>query len=317
MNELDFNVLKEEQTKKQVNFKIKREILKEEFNKVLNSVRNNALIKGFRRGKAPLEVVKEKFYADIIDKTIENLIKDVLTNYTDKDDDYIVGIPKVTKIDFKDVENDLSFVAEFEKLPKFEVKGYKKIKILKEKEEVKDEEVEKVLNNLRERIKQQKKNEYNEEEFIKALGAKDETEAKEKLKNRILYEKKQMVRQGMEEQIYDELLRKNKFEVPEYLVLERIEEIKKRIKKKELTSEEKKEIEERARKEVAIGIILAEIGKKENIEVTEEEINKKVRELFGVEKEKININYKNALKDSLLTQKILDFIISESKIKEK
>ena len=71
-------------------------------------------------------------------------------------------------------------------------------------------------------------------------------------------------------------------------------------------------------------MILEEVGKRENITVSDEEVEKKVQELAGIYKKPVE-EYKKGLrsedfegiKDSILTEKIFDFLIENAKITEK
>ncbi|RLD17248.1 MAG: hypothetical protein DRI22_00260, partial [Caldiserica bacterium] len=164
---------------------------------------------------------------------------------------------------------------------------------------------------IKERVKVEDMN-----QFYEKLGVKDENELRERLREKILREKKVASERNLEEEIYNKLLEKNKFNVPEYLVFERAESIKRRFGKKEYSKEEEEKIKELAIKEVKIGIILDKIREKEKIVVSDEEFNERVKKMFGIEVEKLNPVYRDSIKESILRQKILEFIIGESKIKE-
>jgi trigger factor len=107
-------------------------------------------IEGFRPGKAPFEVLKQKIgeitileeSARIaINKTVETAIKE-------NSDEQIVGQPQVDIIKLAP-NNPLIYKITFSVLPEVTLGNYKDFKIKKEKTETTDEEVDKVINNLR------------------------------------------------------------------------------------------------------------------------------------------------------------------------
>ncbi|MFA4941381.1 MAG: trigger factor [Patescibacteria group bacterium] len=107
-------------------------------------------IEGFRPGKAPFEVLKQKIgeitileeSARIaINKTVETAIKE-------NSDEQIVGQPQVDIIKLAP-NNPLIYKITFSVLPEVTLGNYKDFKIKKEKTETTNEEVDKVIDNLR------------------------------------------------------------------------------------------------------------------------------------------------------------------------
>src|SRR5680860_1014621 len=108
-------------------------------------------IEGFRPGKAPYEILKNKIgemtileeAARIaIDKTLDKVIKENITGQ-------IVGQPQVniTKLA---PNNPVEYKMILTMLPEVKLGAYKDLKIKQNKSEVKDEEVEKMISELRE-----------------------------------------------------------------------------------------------------------------------------------------------------------------------
>jgi trigger factor len=108
-------------------------------------------IEGFRPGKAPYEILKQKIgemtileeAARIaINKTLETAIKDNITGQS-------VGQPQVniTKLA---PDNPMEYKAVLAILPEIKLGDYKNAKVKLEKTEITDEEVEKMINDLRE-----------------------------------------------------------------------------------------------------------------------------------------------------------------------
>lgn len=92
-----------------------------------------------------------------------------------------------------------------------------------------------------------------------------------------------------------------------------------------LTPEKFKEsFHERALDNVKSSLILEEVGKRENITVTDEELENKIKELADNYKQAVEDYKKNlkaediaGIKDSILTEKIFDFLINNSDVIEK
>ncbi|MGE4357466.1 MAG: trigger factor [Candidatus Omnitrophota bacterium] len=117
---------------------------------VYQDIQKIALLPGFRKGKAPLEMVK-KFYRDeaereIVKRTIPEFFKKAiyLENLVP------LEVPQIYDVDWQRGKS-LFFKARFEVKPVFRLKPYKNLKIKKKKLEVKDDEIEKVLESLREK----------------------------------------------------------------------------------------------------------------------------------------------------------------------
>lgn len=107
-------------------------------------------IQGFRKGSAPFDVVKNKvgemaLYQEAgalaIDKTLPEAIKD--------QDIQTVGQPQI-RVNKLAPENPFVYTATFSLLPEVEVGAYSQIEVKQKAVEVKDEEVNKVIDNLRE-----------------------------------------------------------------------------------------------------------------------------------------------------------------------
>lgn len=118
---------------------------------VYQDIQKEAVLPGFRKGKVPLELVK-KFYQDTAEKeTIRRSISEFLQKAIISENLSPLSTPQIYDVDWKR-GNPLFFKARFEINPEFRLKAYTGIKVKKKKKtEVKEEEIEKVLDNLREK----------------------------------------------------------------------------------------------------------------------------------------------------------------------
>lgn len=114
-------------------------------------------IEGFRPGKVPYEILKQKIgemaileeAARIaINKTLETAIKDNVTGQSQREVSP-VGQPQVNIIKLAP-DNPMEYKAVLAILPEIKLGDYKNAKVKLEKTEVADEEVEKMINDLRE-----------------------------------------------------------------------------------------------------------------------------------------------------------------------
>jgi len=144
----------------------------------------------------------------------------------------------------------------------------------------------------------------------------------------------QVSRSMIKRQLLDKLAEGHKFAVPEGLVegefnaiWQRIEEARKRGEKFEDEEEKmRKEYREIAERRIRLGLLLADVGRSNSIDVTPEELNQAVmREAMrypGQERQVLEFYGKNAelkeqLKAPIFEEKTVDFILELAKVNEK
>ena len=110
-----------------------------------------AKLPGFRPGKAPLTMIKEKYKAEIKRDVIEHLLEAGLTEACEQKKLMPISRPKINVTEMGDGK-PFSFEAEFEVEPEIELKNYKGIPFKKKVIAVDDKEVDDTLNGLRERM---------------------------------------------------------------------------------------------------------------------------------------------------------------------
>lgn len=114
---------------------------------------DGAKIPGFRPGKAPLSIVRERFKEDIKKDVVTHLLQSGLMEALEKTKLSPINQPN---IQFEDQtfasDKPFEFHAEFEVEPEIDLKNYKNIPITKRVDDVTDEDVNKTLENLRDRL---------------------------------------------------------------------------------------------------------------------------------------------------------------------
>ena len=177
-----------------------------------------------------------------------------------------------------------------------------------------------------------------DDNFAKSLGLDSLAKLREAVKDRLAREHVGMSRQKLKRALLDELDKHHKFEPPPSLVEEEFERVWKSLQQEmenekktfadEDTTEEKAKAEYRAISErrVRLGLVLAEIGEKNNITVTEDELNRAVmehvRQFPGREQQVWDYYRKNpqaiaALRAPIYEEKVVDFLIELAGMTEK
>tara|TARA_Y100000310_G_scaffold345191_1_gene462531 strand:- start:6699 stop:7727 length:1029 start_codon:yes stop_codon:yes gene_type:complete len=266
---------------------------------------------GFRKGKAPQNLVVEHIGMDnIMQKTAEEALKKYYPEIVAKEKVEAIGRPEIVITKIAD-GNPLEVKATVTVLPTFTLPDFKKIacNINKEKLDtmkVEDSEVEKVITEIqknREMMVNQGKKEDEKKEtitiddnFAKSIGDfKDLSDLRAKIKDNLLEEKNMKQKDSRRLKIIDAILEKIKIETPDLLVENELdkmiadldgrvagsgipfdkylEHIKKT--KEDLRSEWKKDAEKRVR----INLVLQKIAKEEKIEVDKNAIDEEVKHI--------------------------------------
>lgn len=136
-------------TQREISVEVPAEVVSRETETVILKFQKHARLPGFRKGKVPATLVRQRFAEDIKSEVVEHLVPRYFRQETEKQGLHPVSQPRVTDLHVHDGE-PLRFKAKFEILPEFELQGYTEIKIDKPIVAVAEEEVEKTLNQLRE-----------------------------------------------------------------------------------------------------------------------------------------------------------------------
>ncbi|MCF6268864.1 MAG: trigger factor [Melioribacteraceae bacterium] len=119
--------------------------IKPEIDDAYKKERKKISIDGFRKGKAPIHVIK-KFYGDAIEyQAAESISNKKFWDIADKEGLKPISTPKLIDIDFVRGEK-LSFKVQYEVKPQLDLKDYKGLEIEKPILKVRDEDVEIELN---------------------------------------------------------------------------------------------------------------------------------------------------------------------------
>lgn len=177
-----------------------------------------------------------------------------------------------------------------------------------------------------------------DDEFAKKLGLESLDKLREVVKSRIEREHTTMTRQKLKRQLLDQLDSSHKFAPPATLVDDEFNRVWSSVKTEmerenktfadENTTEEKAndEYKKIAERRVRLGLVLAEIGEKNNITVSDEEVSRAVveqaRQFPGQEQQVWEYYRKNpqalaSIRAPLYEEKVVDFVLELAKVDEK
>ena len=164
-----------------------------------------------------------------------------------------------------------------------------------------------------------------DDEFAKGVGAKDLNNLKEMVSNQVSEELINSLKMITSKQIISQIEKFKIEDLPKNIIDEELNILKQGMKEDEI-NKNKKNLEEQAKKRIKTGLIMNEYGEKNQIKVTEQElqteIQKQLRMMPGQEKMVQEYYQKNPsilanLKGSLYEEKIINSIKSKAKKNQK
>ncbi|MFH1854680.1 MAG: trigger factor [Candidatus Omnitrophota bacterium] len=338
--------------KKVVEVKLPPERVKDEFNKVYESIKKVATVPGFRPGTAPRDLLEKHYNKTANEEVIKKLVPETYKMVIEEHKLDPIGYPDISDLKL-DLKEGFSYTASIETRPEFSIKNYKGLKLKKKEAEVKEEDVRKNLEGLRDAHAERAPKEGSDEkekilpalddEFAKDLGLENLLKLKDAVRSDIQRRLEQESHADLEMQVINQLVDSVDFEIPESLVasekkrllkdafnhiayIQAMQKKQNPDKKFELSDKEKKELEENSQKQavrqVRIFFILDKIAVTENIYVKSEELDREIENLaaqYRKTKEEIR-GYleKNHLLDEMAVNmrnaKVIQFLLKEAKI---
>jgi trigger factor len=176
------------------------------------------------------------------------------------------------------------------------------------------------------------------DEFAATLGLENLDALKGALKNQLSGDLNFATRQQVKRVLLDALDERHSFDLPPLMVKAEFEQIWAQFeqeKKADRLSDEDKgksdeelkgEYQKIAERRVRLGLVLAEIGRTNNVQVTEQELNEAIRReaiKYGAQAQQIfnllreNQNAQAQLRAPIFEDKVVDLIVSKAKVKDK
>ena len=124
--------------------------IKRELDRAYNELKRNVVLKGFRAGHAPQKLLERFFGDQVRGDVIQKLVKDYTKKALEEHNLTPMVEPEI-QTEETDLSKALRFSATFDVRPELIVKDYQGLKVQQPRIEVRDEEVEQALQQLRER----------------------------------------------------------------------------------------------------------------------------------------------------------------------
>lgn len=313
---------------------------------VIKNIAENEEIEGFRKGKAPVEMVEKKVgEGKILQESSQQVINEVFPEILKKEKIQIIGYPSISVTKLAS-GNDFEFVVEIATYPEVELPDYKKIAagVKKEEAKVTDKDVKKVEGNLigmqnqmvhaNHEHKEGEKCDHEEvkeltDDFVKQLGPfENVAEFKKKLKEDLKKEKEAHVVSKHRGDIAEKILAEVKMDIPEILVNAELDKIVAQVQddvqrsgkdfKKYLEEQKKNEVElrdsfrEEGEKRAKIEIVLKEIAQKEKIKSDKKKMDEQVQNLIKVHGEENTKNIKLYIQNLMINDEVMKFLEKQS-----
>jgi trigger factor len=150
---LKIEVHSDDACKRELTIEVEAESVKEDYDSVCNKYLRQARVPGFRPGKAPLSLIKQRYKDAIREDFLELAVQKNFRSAIQSENLAPLQAPHVHDISYTEGQ-PLRFKAGFEVLPTVEVRNYKGLEIEQTTTEVKEEEIEQSLRQIQERLAQ-------------------------------------------------------------------------------------------------------------------------------------------------------------------
>ena len=139
----------ESSVKKSLSFEVEPDLVDREIAERSKHYANRVKLPGFRPGKVPAHVIRQRFKAQVLEDVAEKLVNKLVRDELEGRGLRPVATPRVTELKI-DENTPLTFKAEFEVLPLVELPEYKGLPVKTREPRVADEDVDKEIDRLRE-----------------------------------------------------------------------------------------------------------------------------------------------------------------------
>lgn len=260
---------------------------------VVQEFQKEAVIAGFRKGKAPRELVERQFTGQIREETLRRLTRQTFEQVTEERKLKPVGPFEVLKLEF-DEQKGLDLEAQVEVEPEFKLADYRGITLTRQPVTVAPEEIDKALAQMQDSAAQlvptgegdakEKRLPNLDDDFAKDVGFENLEQLRGHLEAKICEHKQTQARQHLEQAACDALLERHQFDVPPRLVARQAERLTRdfqvRLLLAGMNEEQAKQelanyteqLKTNAVRHVKLSFILDRIAEKEELAVTQDEL---------------------------------------------
>ncbi|HDQ26821.1 MAG TPA: trigger factor [bacterium] len=146
---MKYEITEEKDCLRKINVVLDKEDVDAVREKVFKNIKNNAQLDGFRKGKAPDDVVRTKFATTIEEEVQKEIIPKTASDVLKESGIHIVTYPAVREVKTLP-EGGMTFIMFAEVNAEFELSDYKKMKIdVKKPREIKDDDVDREIDRIR------------------------------------------------------------------------------------------------------------------------------------------------------------------------
>jgi trigger factor len=147
--DLKVSMTEEKAWKRILEIEVSKEKVDGEFEAVYQKYRAHTKIPGFRKGKAPMDLVRLRFKDAVEKEVMESLVPQAYEDAVRETNLSPISLPVVKDLQFQR-GMPLKFKAELDVKPEIEVKDYKGIKLIRRTKQITEEDVDRTLNYVRE-----------------------------------------------------------------------------------------------------------------------------------------------------------------------
>lgn len=321
----------------EITAKIPSEIIEEHRTNILEEMRKDFVSPGFRKGNVPMNVFLPNVNEmRILEEAAELALNQAYPEIVKDEDIKVFGRPKITLTKLAP-KNPVEFSINVGVIPEVKLPNYKKIaeKIVSESEpvSVSDAELEEVLKQLKSmRATKDDGSKTGSEadqeltdEYVKSLGNfKDVADFKIKIKENLAKEKENAVWQKKREKILKNLADESKLELPKIVVEDEARNIAERFERnlaeRNMTKEDylqklgkteadiRREDLAHVENELRIRLILDKIAELENIEVSDDEVEREMTYMTSRHPEADPAHLRTYIESILRNEKLLRFL---------
>ena len=134
---------------REIQVEVPADVVAQETTTLVEKYQKVARIPGFRRGKVPASIIRQRFGEDLKQEMLEALLPRYIREAAGKQGLQMISTPRVTDVHLHEGE-PLTFKASFEVLPEIQVAGYQELRAEHSDISVSDAEVDQALSNVRE-----------------------------------------------------------------------------------------------------------------------------------------------------------------------
>lgn len=266
--------------KRQLTGHLSAAIITQDVDKALKKMAPSIKLDGFRPGKVPFSVVRQRYETSVRHDAIERHIREQFFDAVKEKSLNPAGMPHV-HFTQDNVETDVKYTATFEVWPKVALSKTNKIKVERWKAEITDADIEKAIEKFR--AQRPELEEGLNDESLKKVGFSRGLEAfREEVRKSLESQATQLSKNITQKQLFDQLLTLNPCEVPEVAIQGEIEEQKRQLLAMMQSSHSASKVEqqlpdelfkEQATRRVKLGMICSQAIADRKIEATPEQLD--------------------------------------------